>query len=188
VSIPNLVFIGKAGAGKSTACSLLRERFPHLGFETISFAHPMKVMLGTETDRQRLQEFGTDIVRRYDPQAWVRLFLWVMELRNTIRFLNAPVDGRHGNIRWCNDDCRFPNEIETLRDLGWKVVEVQAPKSVRLDRLHRNGKLSDEAELDHESEHALAGVTPDYVLWNTEGEDYLAHRLGAILERMAAEA
>jgi hypothetical protein len=179
--MPNIVFIGKAGAGKTTVARLLRERFPDLGFETISFAEPLKVMLNTTTDRERLQQFGTNIVRAYEPDAWVRMFLWHLELRNTIRFLNAPVDGRHGNIRWCNDDCRFPNEIETLRDRGWAVVEVIAPTPTRLERLRRNGKLQDDSQLEHESETALNGVVPDATVLNMGDEEELALKLTAAL-------
>lgn len=182
--IPNIVFIGKAGAGKTTASRVLRERFPHLGFDVISFATPLKVMLGTDNDRERLQQFGTDIVRRYDVDAWVRLFLWHLDLRTQIR--HAKDDRLNdGNTvwptRWCNDDCRFPNEIDALADNGWAIIEVTAPREVRLDRLRRNGKLQDESQLEHESETAIDGVMPTARISNVGTEDDLAFDLGNVL-------
>lgn len=165
-TIPNIVFTGPAGAGKSTCARLLTERFD-LGYETISFATPLKVMLDTQTDRQRLQEFGTDIVRRYEPDAWVRLFLWHLKLRSENRKLYRDGWLPSGDAdRWTCDDCRFPNELQVLRDHGWVHVKVDAPRQTRIDRLRGVGKLIDEAQLEHASEHALDGMEPDYTIVN----------------------
>ncbi len=60
VHLPNVCLIGEAGAGKTTVAELLVKEF---GYTRLSFAEPMKVMLDTQTDRARLQEFGTDVVR-----------------------------------------------------------------------------------------------------------------------------
>lgn len=190
MSIPNIVFVGKAGAGRTTASRLLRERFPDLGFDVISFATPLKVGLATETDRHRLQEFGTDVVRAYDDMFWVQLFLWHLELRTRIRGLASELQAGPGAdhtpiLRWCNDDCRFENEVATLQDAGWAIVEVRAPRAARIERLKRNGKLTDEAQLDHSSEDALGALTPDYVLINDMDEFFLEQQLKAVLEQLA---
>lgn len=197
--IPDIIFTGGAGAGKSTAARLLVERFPELGFQQISFAAPLKVMLATTTDRHRMQEFGTDIVRAYDPDAWVRLFLWHLDLRTQIRRLAdggtlpppmpARAPGARGftrykPIRWCVDDARFPNEIIALKDEGWIRVEVRAPRWTRLERLHRNGKLQDASQLNHSSETALEGTEFDYVIFNDRDEGTLVDELTTMLGRI----
>ena len=143
-------------------------------------------MLGTTTDRHRLQEFGTDIVRAYDPDAWVRLFLWHLHLRQTIRETDHELAQYHRDeIRWCNDDCRFPNEIEALRDQGWKVIKINAPRALRLERLRRSGKVTDESQLDHVSETALDDVVPDVWIMNDCDEATLAEQLRTVLNGMA---
>lgn len=196
---PNIAFVGKAGAGKSTAARVLVERFAPLNYDRISFATALKVGLNTQTDRRRLQEFGTDIVRRYEPDFWVRLALHELDLRTRIReqeqhlaWYSAALRGAMSKpdqdrpIRWVNDDCRFENELFELEDRGWAIVEVTAPRQVRIDRLKRIGKLTDEAQLNHESENSLGRLVPHAMLHNGADsiDDDVAKRIGAILERL----
>lgn len=189
--LPNIAFVGAAGAGKSTCARVLMQRFPDLGYDVISFATSLKVMLDTETDRQRLQEFGTDVVRRYEPMAWVRLAQRDLELRTRIRELEQtaamavvtdppPVAA----IRWVNDDCRFENELAFLQDNGWAIIEVTAPRALRVERLKRIGKLTDESQLNHSSERSLGSLVPDATIDNGYGMDDagVARALQATLE------
>jgi dephospho-CoA kinase len=189
--IANIAFVGGAGAGKTTAADVLVDRFPDLAYERISFAEPLKIMLDTITDRQRLQEFGTDVVRAYEPEAWVRLFLWHLDLKAEIRkqTIIAKTRGRAAdaawfNVHWVNDDCRFENELAMLVDTGWWIIEVLAPLQTRIDRLTRNGKLSDPTELEHSSERSLGALVPHAVLVNNGTEDELADELAEILETL----
>lgn len=179
VTLPNICLIGEAGAGKTTVAELLVKRF---GFERRSFAEPLKVMLDTQTDRHRLQEFGTDIVRAYEPDAWVRLFLWLLEQRrSTVASRRLANDGYPGPSAYCVDDTRFLNEVMALVQDDWVVVRVAAPVEVRIDRLKRNGKLQDESQLHHSSELELRGYPTRYVITNDGDPDELLEDVEAVV-------
>lgn len=182
--IPNIVITGAAGAGKSTVADFLINQLD-VGFERISFAEPLKVMLGTSTDRERLQEFGTDVVRRYEPNAWIRLFEWNLAFRKRI--------GEHKRLlghkppKFVTDDCRFPNELQMLKDWSWCHVNVTASRRVRVERLRLNGKLQDEAQLDHISERALDEMVPDYTIVNDGDLEDLDGAVVTIMELIDRE-
>lgn len=194
IHLPNIAFIGAAGAGKSTAARVLRERFD-LGYENFSWAEAMKVGLDTSTDRARLQEFGTDIVRRYESDFWLRLGVHLLALRDQVRCLEAsldaiaagPVSKDTVQVRWTNDDTRFDNELDALLERGWKVVEVQATRQLRIDRLRRIGKLTDESQLEHASETGLHNPVIHGVLVNDYDEpddEGVARKLATVLKEL----
>ncbi len=139
--LPDVAFLGKAGAGKTTAAEFLVE---HHGYTRLSFAALLKdisVQIWGEdarTDRDKLQKLGV-AVREIDPDAWVGA-------------LGRSLD-RGGPI--VVDDCRFPNEYWMLKVDGFVFIEVCANEALRVDRLQRNGKLQDISQLTHVSETAL---------------------------------
>jgi dephospho-CoA kinase len=84
------------------------------------------------------------------------------------------------------DDLRFPNEYWALRGAGFRIIRIEAPRDIRIDRLRRNGKLSDDPEWEnHISETALADFEADYVVFNTEDVTFLEEQLSTILRREA---
>jgi dephospho-CoA kinase len=142
--LPNIAFIGRAGAGKTTARAYLEEAY---GYEHLSFAAPLKVMAGTTDDRGLLQQLGL-AVRDVVEDGWVNLLLDEMSC--------------HAGVKWAVDDCRFPNEAAALRGEGFIIVRIDALRSIRVDRLKRSGRLQDDAQLEHASETALDGYRGDY--------------------------
>jgi dephospho-CoA kinase len=152
--LPNICLVGEAGAGKTTVAELLVKNF---GYTRVSFAWAVKVMLDTETDRERLQEFGTDVVRAYEPQAWVRLFLAVLELR--------------GDGPFVVDDARFYNEVAGLIQDDWITCRVAAPVEKRIQRLKENGKFA-EGMFRHSSEMELAGYRAQHRILNDGWVDF----------------
>lgn len=188
VRLPNICLIGKAGSGKTTLAELLETG---QDYHRISFASPLKVMADTTTDRARLQQLGLD-VRALDPLAWVRLALAEMDrLTDEAVACSNVLNG--DRPRFVVDDCRFPNELDALREDGFVVVKVsagdstRAGHSTRVGRLRANGKLTDEAQLEHESETALDGEHADHYVINDAFTplESLRHQLTAILNREA---
>lgn len=138
--LPNIAFIGKAGSGKTTCREILEQQF---GYQRFSFAEPLKVGCATTDNRELLQRVGQGVRDLYE-DFWVNL-------------ATVKLDGwwDEESAPWVNDDTRYPNEAAALRERGFVIVRVVAPKWMRVDRLKRNGRLQDEAQLDHVSETAL---------------------------------
>lgn len=170
VHLPDVCLVGDAGAGKTTVAELLVK---HFGYTRLSFAEPLKVMLDTQTDRARLQEFGADVVRAYEPEAWVRLFLWSLQLRidSAVRWQDKH-DDRRVDGPFVVDDTRFRNEVTRLVMDGWVTCRIAAPRERRIERLKANGKLTDEAQLTHSSELELADYEAQHRILNDGWVDF----------------
>jgi hypothetical protein len=162
---PPVVFIGKMGAGKSSAAKILADR---RGYVPLSFATGVReaavVMWGEEArnDRTILQKLGTDVARSIDPDVWANM-------------LFRKLDANKTGVTVVNDDCRFPNEYWGLRERGFKVVRITAPLEQRVNRLIAIGKFTDRSQLTHESETALDDIVDsrgyDVNIGNPDGTD-----------------
>lgn len=166
---PHICFIGRAGAGKTTAAEMLVKYF---GYERLSFAAPLKVACGTTTDRGLLQRVGVG-VRELHEDFWVNLL---------IDHLGAK-DEAEGCGLYVIDDCRFQNEAQALKVEGFVIVRVMARRVDRVARLKGNGKLQDEAQLEHVSETQLDDYPHDYLIDNSGTPEYLHRNLTYILNR-----
>lgn len=165
LGLPNIAFVGKAGAGKTTASDLLTE----LGYHKASFAAALKdvaaMMWGDDarTDRSKLQPLGTEVARLIDPDVWVNLLL------KRIRPYSAP----HGSFNpapaqpvYVVDDCRFENEWFALKAERFVMVRLLAEVPSRTDRLKANGKWQGEEQLSHVSETAIDHLEADHTIVN----------------------
>ena len=172
VMLPHIAFIGKTGAGKTTAANILVERF---GYERVSFAAPLKAGCATNNDRTLLQTVGQG-VRDLCEDFWVNLFLADVANRELV------ADGR---ARFVVDDCRYPNEAQALKERGFYIVRIAATLSTRVDRQRRAGRLQDESQLDHVSETALDEFAADHYLVNDGWSDFdLVDDLTALLNKV----
>lgn len=169
---PDIAFVGKAGAGKTTAAELLVKGH---GYTRLAFADPLKDIArqlwgpSADRDRVRLQKLGV-AVRDIHADTWANLL--------EDRWHEA----HHGACsRVVVDDCRFPNEWWMLRELGFTIVRIDAPTETRKARLMNNGKWGGEESLEHVSETALDDFVPDYVVENAGDPQTLADALARIL-------
>ncbi|HYA07751.1 MAG TPA: deoxynucleotide monophosphate kinase [Xanthobacteraceae bacterium] len=129
--IPVIALKGKGGSGKSTAAKYLETR----GYVQTSFAAPLRKMLKAiglsdkelsgalketpcaklsgRSPREAMQMLGTEWGRALHPNFWVNRW------RDTASDI-LDQDGFGVVV----DDCRFPNEAETVRALGGFVIEI----------------------------------------------------------------
>lgn len=172
---------GKKQSGKSTIANHLFEKY---NFGEISWAGPLKEKIGIDlmgltpeqvygteeqkttadlfwgkSPRELLQIIGTDCFRNLvHPDFWVKVGERKIQER-----LNGGVDVSVS-------DCRFPNEIETIKKLGGIAVRV-----IRTDRENYD---------NHPSETALDNYNNwDYVIQAGSGDiDGLKYRIEQIVE------
>ena len=104
-------------------------------------------------NREFLQKLGTDIVRKYNVNAWTEYTI------NCIKNVDKPI---------VIDDIRFPNELDTLRKEGFFLVKMTSDDDLRLDRIEKlYGKEAlSPLRLNHPSETML----DEY-----QGHDLLMH-------------
>lgn len=148
---------GKAQHGKDTTAGFLKQELEKSG-ERVLVAHygdlvkyVCRAFFGwdgqkDEKGRGLLQRVGTDVVRSQDSDYWVNF------IRDMLRFFPGEWD-------WVLiPDCRFPNEIDGMRDCG-NVVHL---------RVVRPGFISPltEEQQRHPSETALDKTDADYVVDN----------------------
>lgn len=100
--------------GKTTAAQYLVDNF---GYKRYSFAQKLKdicvdmgwMPAGTK-DRKLLQEFGTDVMRHWRPNVWVDYLVYKITNDNP----------EYATV----DDCRFINEADALRKIGFTIVRM----------------------------------------------------------------
>jgi energy-coupling factor transporter ATP-binding protein EcfA2 len=173
INTPNVALIGRMGSGKSTIAQLLTDLY---GYQRFSWAQPVKDIASlaygpidksqgyeveiptgdnaVRTGREILQRIGTDAMReQVDRQFWIRAGTRRIEARD--------------DIRWVNDDTRFPNEADALARRGWAVIRLKLPDEVRRARLYQSYGYIDEDALNHASESEVDDILVHLELWNT---------------------
>ena len=118
-----------------------------------------------EKGRELLQYLGTDVVRKKDPDYWVR---------NVADFVKVFEDSFDYILL---HDTRFINEVEYFKNIGMNTL------SIRVNRLNFKSNLTPE-QLLHPSETALDNYNFDYYINSLSGRsliypenDMLYHRL-----------
>ena len=185
-----LAFMGKMGSGKTTAAKYLVEEY---GFVKLSFADPVKI-----ASAQMLNQLSTYLsvygMTNRQHQEWTLESIDSAKknpiIRHLLQFVGTEL-GRefigHENI-WIdmllrdaqhlqnvvNDDLRFPNEAEALRENGFKIVQIK-----------RELQNTDHTTL-HASETALDNYVPDVVMFNS-GNDSFFDQLDTLLTNMSQE-
>lgn len=160
---------GKAQHGKDTTANFMLEALENKGKSVLIFhyADLLKYIAKQyfdwdgnkdEAGRKLLQELGTDVIRKKNPDYWVMF---------AVGFLRLFID------RWdyvLIPDCRFPNEIDVLKEAGFDVAHI------RVERPNFDNSLTFEQRC-HPSETALDFVTPDWLVMNAWDLDELKHHV-----------
>lgn len=194
---PNVAFVGLMGSGKTTLANELAAR---LGYKRFAWADPIRRLFAEvydvdvldsalypqvkdrvyettdpdgfiveRTGRQILQLIGTEAFReRVDRDFWIKAGL------NRIAGDDGP---------WANDDTRFVNEAEALRQRGFVIVRVSTTNPARRER------LGDVIASAHASETEQARIKADLTLWNTgtveDAFEFLTEQLPLLQEQVA---
>lgn len=160
---------GKAQHGKDTTAAILREELEADGYRVLTthYADLLKYICKSffdwngvkdEYGRHILQYVGTDIIRAKRPDYWVEFIGGVLELfKDNWDYAIIP-------------DCRFPNELEYLRDHGFDVTHL------RVVRPNFDSPLTEEQQ-NHPSETALDGYPPDQYIENSGDLDCLRRKI-----------
>ena|SRR5687768_39138 len=162
---------GAAGAGKDTVADCLQMEFD---YSRLSFAEPMKQMaamlgapnpttreekegphpvLKTVTWRQIYQEIGTELVRKWNPDAWVL----IMQARLQLLGLTPRV---------VISDVRFENEAAWIRSRGGQIWHIVRPDVQKVR--------------EHVSEAGIQPIPEDQFIYNTSSIEAL-HMLVRIM-------
>lgn len=98
----------------------------------------------SEQSRKALQFWGTDVRRNQNNEYWIDK----ME-----EFLvDSILKGKSVNVT----DSRFPNEVDLIRKLGGKVIRLEIPEHVQIQRIKERDNIDvDKKILHHHSEVAL---------------------------------
>ena len=182
---------GFQGAGKDTMANILIEKYGFIKFSyastlkdviSILFGWPRQLLEGDTTEsriwretvddwwsakldipqltpRMVMQKIGTDLFRKHFNEN-----IWIYIVEKKIMDI-----GLSKNI--IITDCRFPNEIELLRNLGGQIIHIHKELPMWYNN-YKNGDFCNEAELLHPSER----------LWIHQHFDNVIDNRGSIAE------
>jgi len=182
---------GKMRSGKGTAAAAVKARLEEYGYRPriLSLATPLKDLvrhgLGRE-DREALQTFGTDIVRKGCQQYFGTEKIWVNYLISMSKFFT---EAAAADTFIC-DDVRFVDEAETLKQDGWVLIRIVVPEEIQLTRPQdpAKGDIKTPA-LSHESETALDGKDDifDIIVDGNKDIDAFIATMGSIVDAIVAK-
>lgn len=164
---------GPAQHGKDTFAGFLEEAIGKKGKRVLVYhnADFLKFMCQKyfgwdgkkdQKGRTMLQLVGTEGVRSKEPDYWVKPVL------DLLRFFPGQWD------YVVIPDCRFPNEVQCLRNAGYDVVHV------RITRPNFDNGLT-EAQMNHKSETALNGFPVDAPIENSGTLEDLREKANLLL-------
>lgn len=187
--LPSVALVGQQGSGKSAIAYLLVREHGYLrhswadgvrhifemAYETITPSNYPDIK-AKKFDTKVITPEGTRIVQRTGGE--LLQLIGAEALRNQVDQDFWIKVGTRTLFRdqMVNDDTRYLNEAEALRDRGWVVVRVTAPEDVRRARI--GGAFRPE---NHSSETEQQFIAEDYVL-NNDGTKTLEEVVAELLE------
>lgn len=182
-----IAVIGQQCSGKTSAAKFLMKHFDH--YAVVKIADPIYDTLKAlrqEKHRAFMQQFADLAKRHFGEEILVEIFKQnVLDLEK--RF---DLDGEHvmgKDVLIVCDDIRFPYELKTVKELGFKLIAINATAEVRKERSDRLGLDFIE---NHNSETLVPQLFPsaDHVIYD-DGLPYedLGKHCDIILETIMRE-
>lgn len=168
-----ILISGKARSGKDQTAQYFKDILVKNGRKAIichyadALKHFLKNSLGwdgnkDEKGRELLQRWGTDIIRKNNPDCWVNIIIELLKgLEKTDYYVIIP-------------DTRFKNEIEKIKDNDFRSI------TVRVERPNFNNGLTEEQK-NHPSETDLDDYDFDYYIDNDKGLEELQKAVQKII-------
>lgn len=173
--LPNIYFVGKAGAGKSYSANFMIKKY---GYGVAKFAYPVymiaeKYFNMKDKNRKLLQVIGTDAARdQIDSEIWVERFKQDMNIvKLTAEKLNITIP------KFVMDDCRFPNEHKVLKELGFIGIYINVSDKKRRQRLIGRDGTTQENTLNHKSETLIDTFKDDLIQLDGSGSLEESYRI-----------
>lgn len=166
---------GKAGHGKDTFAAFLKTALAKERGSRVLITHYADLLKficehyfdwngrKDEYGRHLLQYVGTDIIRKENPNLWVDFVITMLNyFQDNWDYVLIP-------------DCRFPNEIERIKEVGFDAVHI------RVVRPNYKGTVTTEQQ-SHPSETALDNYPADFII-NNDALEHLADEIDYLLKK-----
>jgi hypothetical protein len=136
--------------------------------ETVDTWWAQRLEIPNLTPRWVLQQWGTEVCRRSFHDD-----IWIASLQNKLRNTNRDI---------VISDCRFPNELELIKNAGGKLIQVSRgtdPQWVALAVSANNGDVMAQEQL------SAMGIHPSESSWIGSAVDQIIYNNGSLLELRA---
>lgn len=160
-ALPNVYFVGKAGAGKTYSAKHLIQSY---GYVTSKFAYPVYGLATNyfgmvNKDRELLQLIGTDVGR-----AMINDNIWVNRFIEDLAIVKEVYRCKYNKIvHFVSDDVRFINEHNVLKYKGWLGIYLDVPENTRIQRLKGRDGDAQIKTLGHSSETSIDSFKKDLI-------------------------
>jgi hypothetical protein len=206
--------VGFAGSGKNTVADILRQDFY---YQPLAFADAVKdavsvifdwdrdLLEGDTTESRTFREtedqwWSAKLGYKVTPRFMLQLMgteagrdvfgqnLWIASLEKSLKRYIDHYDEMGMESDFVITDVRFPNEIESIRNMGGKIVQVSRGENPSWYNLaekankENNFDLMLEHRSVHHSEWAWIGSEVDAVIHNNEGIDELRENVTKFLQ------
>lgn len=181
-----IALIGKTRSGKDSVAEILTE----LGFpiQRIAFGDAMKEMFHLANPNVprspkptfKYIKYGT-AMRKEDPEVFIKPTMSKL-------WFEQALDRGNGRTRsYVFTDVRQPNELEAVKNAGFKIVRVFAAEEVRVARMLANGESVSKEILEAHTERYMDDYQEDYLLVNNWARDELRRQVVELVYKLIEE-
>ena len=141
-----IALIGRMGSGKTTLANV----FVNYNYNKISFGDKVKSVcsdlfkMPVEYKNRQLIQDVAEKMKEIDNNVWINFVI------GTINQIDP-----YCEMKWIIDDCRFPNEYQKLKEIGFQFIYIKIDKNTQTQNIinkYGNKYLEHINNMDHISE------------------------------------